>query len=183
MTTDRIKVGVMASAVPAVADRLSLLLDQLADEIASRNLILITGATAGVPDRVARTARSRGALCLGVSPAHNAIEHVADFGLPLDACDAVIYTGFGLKGRNVVLVRSSDVVIIIAGGMGTLNEFTIGIDEGKVIGVLAGSGGLADLIEGLLPLARRRDQVVIDNDPVRMLDQCLAMISGIISRP
>ncbi len=167
----------MASAEPDVAERLSPHLDRLADEIARRNLILISGATTGVPDRVARAARSRGVLCLGVSPAHNARQHSADYGLPLDTCDAMIYTGFGLKGRNVVLVRSSDVVLIVAGGMGTLNEFTIAIDEGKVVGVLSGSGGVADEIERLLPLARNRSNVVIESDPAKLLDQCLAIIS------
>ena len=173
----RITAGIMASAEPAVAQRLGVQLDQLALEIAGRNLILFTGATTGVPDRIARAARARGTLCLGVSPAHNATEHISRYALPLDACDAIIYTGFGLKGRNVVLVRSCDVVLIVAGGMGTLNEFTTAIDEGKVVGVLRGSGGVADEIERLLPLARNRSNVVIESDPAKLLDQCLEIIS------
>ena len=64
--------------------------------------------------------------------------------MPTDACDAIIYTGFGLKGRNVVLVRSCDVVLFISGSIGSLNEFTIAYDEGKVIGCLTGTGGVAD---------------------------------------
>ena len=75
---------------------------------------------------------------------------MSTYKLPLDACAAIVYTGFGLKGRNVVLVRSSDVVLFIAGAMGSLNEFTIAHDEGKIIGCLTGSGGVADEVEYLL---------------------------------
>jgi uncharacterized protein (TIGR00725 family) len=67
-----------------------------------------------------------------------------------ESSDVVIYTGFGLKGRNVICVRSSDIVIIIAGSMGTLNEFTIAYDEGKIIGVLTGTGGIADWVADLV---------------------------------
>jgi uncharacterized protein (TIGR00725 family) len=62
----------------------------------------------------------------------------------------LVYTGFGLKGRNVVLVRSCDIVLFIAGAMGSLNEFTIAHDEGKVIGCLTGTGGVADKVDYLL---------------------------------
>ncbi len=53
----------------------------------------------------------------------------------------------GLKGRNVVSLRSCDAAIFIAGRMGTLSEFTIAYDEaleGFVIGILTQSGGLSD---------------------------------------
>ncbi len=59
----------------------------------------------------------------------------------------IIFTGFGYKGRNVINVRCADIVLILGGATGTLNEFTIAYDEGKIIGVLEGSGGIADHIE------------------------------------
>jgi hypothetical protein len=67
-----------------------------------------------------------------------------------------------------------DIVLVVAGGMGTLNEFTIAIDEGKVVGVLTGTGGIADEVEGLLPHARRADHVFFDARPSRLLDLCLS---------
>jgi hypothetical protein len=169
----KIKIGVMASAETEVAARLRPLLEDLSAEIAERDLLLLTGATTGVPDAVSREARRRGCFTIGISPAHNAREHSAAYGLPADGCDALIFTGFGLKGRNVVLVRSSDIVIVIAGGMGTLNEFTIAVDEGKVVGVLGGTGGIADEIEALLPHVRRPENVIIEGLPARLLDWCL----------
>jgi hypothetical protein len=169
----QIKVGVMASAEAEVAARLGPQLERLGAEIAGRGFLLLTGATTGVPDAVSRAARQQGGFTIGISPAHNAHEHTTLYRLPADGCDALIFTGFGLKGRNVVLVRSSDVVLVVAGGMGTLNEFTIAVDEGKIVGVLSGTGGVADVLERLLPYVRRPERVIIEAQPARLLDLCL----------
>lgn len=95
--------------------------------------------------------------------------------MPLDACDALVYTGFGLKGRNVVLVRSCDIVLFIAGAMGSLNEFTIAHDEGKVIGCLLGTGGVADEAEQLVQKFGKRTQARVfhNDDPGKLIDLCL----------
>src|ERR1041384_1099816 len=121
-----------------------------AQAIAERKLQILTGATTGIVYVVGKAAHDGGSFHIGISPAANAAEHVDHYKLPLDACDVIIYTGFGLKGRNVVLVRSCDIVVFIAGAMGSLNEFTIAHDEGKVIGCLTGTGGVADESEYLL---------------------------------
>src|SRR6185436_18672637 len=123
------KIGVMGSAeqLPALGEMAAA----LGKAVAARDLILLTGATTGLIYETGRAARDAHAMHIGISPAHNAREHVEKYDLPLDACDAIIYTGFGLKGRNVVLVRSCDIVIFIAGSIGSLNEFTIAYDEGK----------------------------------------------------
>ena len=69
---------------------------------------------------------------------------------PRQGSDVVIYTGFGYKGRNVVNIRSSDIVVILRGSIGTLNEFTIAYDEGKIIGILEGTGGVADQVREIV---------------------------------
>src|SRR5204863_2021277 len=126
-----------------------------------------TGATTGLVYLVGKTAHDGGAFHIGISPAANQQEHVDLYKLPLDACDTIVFTGFGLKGRNVVLVRSCDIVLFIAGAMGSLNEFTIAHDEGKVIGCLLGSGGVADQSTHLLETFAKRTkaQVFKDEDP------------------
>ncbi len=110
--------------------------EPLARVIAAKDVILLTGATTGIVYVVGKTAHDAGSFHVGISPASNEHEHVEDYKLPLDACDVLIYTGFGLKGRNVVLVRSCDIVLFVSGAMGSLNEFTIAHDEGKIIGCL-----------------------------------------------
>lgn len=54
-----------------------------------------------------------------------------------------------LKYRNVTSTASCDAGIIISGRWGSLNEFTNLYDMGKIIGVLIGTGGVADELEEL----------------------------------
>ncbi len=174
----KIKVGVMGSAEENSPAELREKAAALGRSIAARDAILLTGATTGLVYTAGKAAHDAGALHVGVSPANDEREHVERFHLPTDACDAIIYTGFGLKGRNVVLVRSCDVVLFIAGSIGSLNEFTIAYDEGKVIGCLTGTGGVADEIERLIRTFPKvtKASVFYDNDPARLLGRCLVEV-------
>lgn len=180
----RVKVGVMGSASeigrPETGASLVEKAESLAAAIAKRDLILLTGATTGIVYVVGKAAKDGGVFHIGISPASHQTEHVDTYKLPLDACDAIVYTGFGLKGRNVVLVRSSDVLLFVAGAMGSLNEFTIAHDEGKIIGCLSGTGGVADEVEYLVEKFGKRGgtAVVLKNeDPDKLIDSCLAALN------
>lgn len=174
------KVGVMGSAASESArletgNALVEQAEQLARVIAAKDVILLTGATTGIVYVVGKTAHDAGSFHVGISPASNELEHVEVYKLPLDACDTLIYTGFGLKGRNVVLVRSCDIVLFVSGAMGSLNEFTIAHDEGKIIGCLRGTGGVADESEYLVQRFGKRSSARVFNneDPDRLIDDCL----------
>jgi len=173
----KIAVGVMGSAGETSGPREALgeRAVALAQAIAERELLLLTGATTGLVYVVGKAAHDAGVFHVGISPAHNSEEHRKNYKLPVDACDAMVYTGFGLKGRNVVLVRSCEIVLFIAGAMGSLSEFTIAHDESKVIGCLTGTGGVADEAEYLLrKFSKNTDaRVIQDDDPGRLLDDCL----------
>jgi uncharacterized protein (TIGR00725 family) len=179
----KVKIGVMGASAAELAAgekaRLENLAERLGAAIAQRGCILVTGATTGLPDLVSRAARKHGALTVGISPASNREEHERH-GLPADGAEAILYTGFGFKGRNVVNVRSSDVVIIFGGATGTLNEFTIAYDEGKVIGILEGSGGIADHIREVLSFCNRapRARLIYASDPEKLLDDCLEALQA-----
>jgi uncharacterized protein (TIGR00725 family) len=177
-------VGVMGASENDALDnsekvRLTELAEQLGAALAKHECILITGATTGLPDLVAKAFRKQGGFALGVSPAENREEHVQRYRLPEDNSDVIVYTGFGYKGRNVINVRSSDVVIIFGGATGTLNEFTIAYDEGKVIGVLEGSGGVADHTQEIIDFCKKptRGMVLFDKDPEKLVQRCLAALS------
>src|SRR2546425_1923842 len=174
----KIKIGVMGSATEAASPVIAEVARSLGEAIAARDLILLTGATTGVVHLVGKTARDAGAFHIGISPAENEREHVEVLGLPTDACDAIVYTGFGLKGRNVVLVRSCDVVIFISGSIGSLNEFTIAYDEGKIIGCLTGTGGAADELKRLVETFQKptKARIFYHDDPGLLIDACLAML-------
>jgi len=175
----RIKIGVMGSSSESPnenqAEHLRTLANRLGQKIAQCGCALITGATTGLPYLTSRAARSTGAITIGISPAESREEHLTRYGLPEDGADVIIYTGFGLKGRNVINVRASDIVIIVGGGIGTLNEFTIAFDEGKVIGVLDGSGSVADRIKEIASLSDRETHSVLiyNSNPELLIDDCL----------
>src|SRR4029077_6362824 len=127
-----------------------------------------------------KAAREAGAFHIGVSPAGGEREHVERYELPLDACSTIIYTVFGLKGRHGVLVRSCDVVLFIAGSIGSLNEFTIAYDEGKVIGCLTGTGGVADEAHHIVARLQKKTKALIisDENPAQLIERCLEVIKA-----
>ena len=146
-------------------------------EIAKRGLILVTGATTGIPYWAAKGAKSEGGIVIGLSPAASKAAHVKTYHLPLDYHDLIVYTGFEYAGRNLLLTRSSDAIITICGRMGTLNEFTIAFEDQKPIGVLEGTGGTADLVRGLLEEAHRGPgRVVFGKNPGELIDKLLDLI-------
>lgn len=175
----KVKIGVMGSAGEAALDgsgeTLRAKAEALGRAIATRGFVTLTGGTTGLPHVAGAAAHAAGGLHVGISPASDAREHVERYGLPLTGVDVLVYTGFGLKGRNVVLVRSCDVVLIFRGGIGTLNELTIAHDEGRVVGCLIGTGGVADEAERLLSVLPKRSSAlfVFDEEPERLLERCL----------
>jgi uncharacterized protein (TIGR00725 family) len=171
----KIKIGVMGSAESSSPASLIEKARALGRAIAAHDVILLTGATTGLVYEVGKAASAAGLTHVGISPGKDEGEHVGRYQLPLDACTAIITTGFGLKGRNVVLVRSCDIVIFIAGSIGSLNELTIAFDEGKVIGCLTGTGGVADGAAALIakfPKATKA-RILNHDDPSVLVDQCL----------
>lgn len=179
----KIKVGVMGSADDTLPEGIAIALREKAEalgrSVAARGLVLLTGATTGLPYIVGRAAHDRGALHIGISPATNAREHALTYQLPDDACDLLIYTGFGLKGRNVVLVRSCDIVLFIGGSIGALNELTIAYDEHRVIGCLTGTGGVADEAASIFQKFPKKTgaQLFHDGDPESLLTTCVSALA------
>lgn len=153
--------------------------EKLGQEVAKRGFILVTGATTGVPYWAAKGTKEAGGIVIGLSPAVSKTAHIKTYRLPTDYHDLIIYTGFGYSGRNLLLTRSSDAIITICGRMGTLNEFTIGFEDEKPIGVLEGSGGTADILKGIISDAHRGPgKVVFDSDPIRLLEKVEKMIEA-----
>jgi len=182
----KLVVGVMGASLndaltSSEQSRIGKLAEELGAAIAQAGCTLITGATTGLPHLVATSFRKHGGfVALGVSPAENLDEHVGRYGLPDDGADVMIYTGFGYKGRNVVNVRSSDIVLLVGGATGTLNEFTIAYDEGKIVGVLEGSGGIADHVRKIIDFCKKptAGSVLFDSDPAKLVGRCVEVFSS-----
>lgn len=150
---------------------------ELGKEIAKLGAVLVNGATTGFPLWAAMGAKEEGGFCIGLSPARSEKEHVEGYELPVDYMDIIIYTGFGYSGRNLLLTRSADAVIVGCGRWGTINEFTIALEDGKPIGVLEGNGGSTELIKDIIEKSHRGSgNIVYDSDPKKLVEKVLELI-------
>jgi uncharacterized protein (TIGR00725 family) len=149
----------------------------LGKEIIVQGGVVVTGATIGVPLWAAMGAKEVNGFSIGLSPASSEVEHVKKYRLPIDYFDIIIYTGFGYSGRNLLLTRSADAVIISCGRMGTLNEFTIAFEDNKPIGVLLGTGGISDEIEKIVEKAHRGSgKIIYDSNPKILVEKLIKLI-------
>jgi len=177
----RLTIGVMGSSSDEQDSAVAKTAFMLGEAIAKRGLILITGACSGLPYECARGARSQGGLSVGISPGLSLDEHVHKYASPSDAFDVIVYTGSGLMGREVTNIRSSDMVVIAGGSSGTLGEFAIAYDEGKLIGVLEGSGGIAEEIPKIVKQLFEKDtgaRILYDSDPGNLIEKLVDIYSS-----
>ncbi|MEO8065501.1 MAG: hypothetical protein ABI643_01435 [Candidatus Doudnabacteria bacterium] len=146
-------------------------------QVALHGCVLVTGATIGVTAWATRGAKSVGGISIGLSPAVSKQAHVNTYHLPTNYMDLIIYTGFDYSGRNMLMTRSSDGVIVVCGRIGTLNEFTTAFEDRRVVGVLTKTGGIEQDIDHILKLAKRgRKRIVFDDDPKRLVDKVIKLI-------
>lgn len=171
----RLKIGVMGGATGVISREVLDRAHGLGRAIATNGCILVTGACPGLPQASACGAKEAGGLVVGISPGLSLDEHVYKYGSPTDFHDVLVFTGSGLMGREVVNIRSSDIVVIVGGRSGTLGELAIAYDEGKLIGVLTGTGGISDLVEQILAVCAKDTgaRVMYDADPKRLVDELL----------
>src|SRR5205809_2045614 len=125
--------------------------------IAGAGAILITGGLSGVMEAASRGAKRANGLVIGMLPGfrkEDANRYV----------DVAITTGMGWM-RNTLTVRAADAVIMISGGIGTLNELTVAY-EIKATVILEGSGG------GASP----RCEIASGGKPIRGGQVCAASV-------
>ncbi len=154
--------------------------EELGREIVRHDCVLVEGATTGFPFWAAKGAKEEGGIVVGFSPAVSEKEHIGVYKLPTDYHDIIVYTGFNYSGRNLLLTRAADAVIIGCGRMGTLNEFTIAFEDGKPIGILEGSWETDEILRSLIERSHRaeerKDKIVYAKDPKTLLDNLVKAI-------
>jgi len=146
-------------------------------EIAKRGAIITTGATTGFPLYAAMGAKDECGFSIGFSPAATEREHVETYKLPMEYMDVIIYTGFGYSGRDLLLVRSSDAVIIGCGRIGTLNEFSVAFEDHRPIGILEGTWETDEILRRVIETAHRPNgKIIYDSDPKAMMERLLELV-------
>ncbi len=121
-----LRIGVLG---PGTASAQTLAVaEEVGAEIARRGAVLVCGGLDGVMAAAARGANRAGGLTVGILPGIDAQEANEYIDLP-------IVTGMG-EARNVLVVRSSNAVIAIAGSYGTLSEIAFALKLGvPVVGM------------------------------------------------
>ncbi|MDO8482008.1 MAG: hypothetical protein Q7S75_02915 [bacterium] len=146
-------------------------------EIARQGAIITTGATTGFPLYAAMGAKDESGLSIGFSPASTEREHVETYKLPLDYMDVIVHTGFGYAGRDLLLIRSSDAVVIGCGRIGTLNEFAVAFEDRRPLGILEGSWDTDELLKQFIKSAHRpNNKIIFESDPKALVEQLIAMV-------
>ena len=122
MTTsgNRMKIGVIGagSCSPEISD----LACRVGREIARQGAVLLCGGLGGVMAAAARGAKEAGGFTVGILPGPS----------DKDAnpfIDLSIVTDMG-HARNIILVRSSDALVAVSGGYGTLSELAVALKVG-----------------------------------------------------
>lgn len=150
---------------------------EIGREIARQGAQIVTGATSGFPMYAAEGAKEAGGFSFGLSPAASKKEHVEVYRLPLKAMDAVVYTGFGFPGRDLMLVRSSDAIVIGCGRIGTIHEFTVAWEANMPMGVLIGDWPTDEVIHNIIDNSdRKNENVIFEKDPKVMITKLIEMV-------
>jgi uncharacterized protein (TIGR00725 family) len=121
-----IYIGVIGAGI--CADRTYDLARDVGFEIGKNGWTLVCGGLEGVMEGAAKGCTEAGGMTIGILP-----------GLERDAANPYIQvpipTGLG-DGRNLLVVRASDILVAIAGGHGTLSEIALALKTEKpVIGL------------------------------------------------
>jgi uncharacterized protein (TIGR00725 family) len=123
-------VGVMGGAAADGADAATLALArEVGRRLAAAGALLLCGGRGGVMEAAARGAHESGGRVIGVLP------YAPGEGEPNPFVDCALFTGLG-DGRNYVNAHTSDVLIALRGGPGTLSEIALALKLGVPVVLL-----------------------------------------------
>ncbi len=165
-----IRLGIIGQSGKVDA-QLGQLAEDVGKEIAAKGAILLSGGTDGIMERASKGAQEGGSIVVGILPGDT-----LDMGNPY--IDIPINTGLSFDYRSLILVHSSDAIIVIAGGNGTLGELSAAYLNNKPIVVMEPSGGLAARIrpfafEGMFLDERRTVKIDYASTPKEAVELAL----------
>lgn len=124
-------IGVMGSGRKSPHEHLAY---QLGCLIAREGYILLTGGGGGIMEAASRGAAETNGIVVGILPSNGPED--PRYGIyPNPYVTIPIYTGMS-DARNVINVKSSDVVAVLPGGGGTLSEIGLALKSKKPVIVI-----------------------------------------------
>ena len=119
----KLLIGVIGTSHPD--PKISKIAEEVGREIARRGCILICGGLGGVMESAAKGAKEKKGTTIGILPTDSPFSANKYIDIP-------IATGLG-EARNVVIVKTSQALIAIGKGFGTLSEIAIALRLNKPI--------------------------------------------------
>ena len=139
-------------------------------EIAKSGSVLITGGLGGVMSAACSGAHDAGGITVGIIPQADPI-------LANPYCDIVIPTGMGLT-RDFLNALSSDGVIIIGGGSGTLSEICAAYMHKKPMVAIRGMDGVTSQFIDRYVDYRKNVQIIGVDTPKEAVNKILKLITA-----
>ena len=97
--------------------------EEIGSLVGKNGWLLICGGLGGVMEGAAKGCYNAGGTTVGILPAKDKTAANKFINVPIP-------TGLG-EGRNLLVVRASDIIIAISGGYGTLSEIGLALRIGK----------------------------------------------------
>ena len=144
------QVGVLTTYEEEVPEHVREMAYLLGRRLAEEGFVVITGGDGGLMKDVARGVREAGGIVVGIL-SHELARVPEDHPYYNPYLTVRIRAEMGYEGRSSIVVASSDVVVVLAGGCGTLVEVAMAYNMRKPIVVLEGSGLLADRLRQMFP--------------------------------
>ena len=120
-------IGVIGSS--SCSPEVARLAEEVGKGIARKGGVLICGGLGGVMEAVCRGAKSEGGSTIGILPGSSRDDANQWVDIP-------IVTGMGVA-RNTIIVSSSQAIISVSGGYGTLSEIGFSLNLGvPIVGLL-----------------------------------------------
>lgn len=135
------------------------LAEKVGRELARRGAIVLCGGRGGVMRAVAKGAIEEKGITVGILPSSSKKDTSNEY------LKVVIPSGVGPVMRGSIIIRSSDGVITIGGGVGTLGEIACAYVYGKPIVGIRGTGGWTDKLIDTYIDERKLVKVIGANSP------------------
>ena len=187
----KIKIAVYGSSADDEPSKLEDVAWSMGEQIAKGGNIIITGACGGLPFKAVEGAKSLGGYSIGYTAVSDRKDHEAMMKTSVDCYDELklipkdyIYKdniNICRKYRNVSSVADCDGAFFISGRWGTLNEFAVSYDIGRVIGVCnVGGGKFSSCVKSLSDLFNKKSdsKIIYDSDPVELYNRLIKEING-----
>ncbi len=149
------KIALISSALNVEDSRLKEVAENLAEIFHREKIELVTGGCAGIPEIAVRKLAQLNGVTTIFSPDPDEDSHAKrEDNLPLGVASKYFHST-GFTQRSLEMLNYADSVIVVNGRMGTLSEFAVALEEGKRVGVVTNTGGIADHLEVITKLTTK----------------------------